>query len=321
MKKKNSHQASGFSLVELMIALVLGTLIVGGMISVFISSKQTYNNNDRLARLQENGRMALYYLTNDLRHANFWGPLVNVQSIGSFPANSLTGTCAAWASTDIPVPSNPNQFIGSSTPKTHPLFTTNCLDPADIKDNTSAVAIKRVSQGPVNFTTDLSRGDVFLRTNSVSGKLLVKGVGDGSTAPPGGFSDWEYEPKLYFIRPYSVRVQDDIPTLCSVQDNPNIQTQCFVEGIEDMHIEYGVDQSEDGVPDVYQSDPSATEMLNVVSIKVYLLVRDLTPDSTYQNTDSYQLGSKSISALNDHFHRTVFSTTVIPQTQRSLPVR
>lgn len=61
----------GFTLVELMIAMVLGLFLVGGVLSVFLSNSQTYRTNEALSRVQENGRFALEFLASDLRHAGF----------------------------------------------------------------------------------------------------------------------------------------------------------------------------------------------------------------------------------------------------------
>ena len=49
----------GFSLVELMIAMVLGLLLLAGVVNVQISSKETFQTSDDLSRVQENGRFAL----------------------------------------------------------------------------------------------------------------------------------------------------------------------------------------------------------------------------------------------------------------------
>ncbi len=49
----------GFSLVELMVALVLGLLLIGGFLSLFSGSKATFQANEALARVQENMRFAL----------------------------------------------------------------------------------------------------------------------------------------------------------------------------------------------------------------------------------------------------------------------
>ena len=59
----------GFSLIELMIALMLGLLVVGSASAIFISNRQTYRATEGLGRVQENGRMAFELLSRDLREA------------------------------------------------------------------------------------------------------------------------------------------------------------------------------------------------------------------------------------------------------------
>ena len=51
-------RARGFSLIELMIALLIGLLVVSAAGSLFISNKRTYNATETLGRIQENGRVA-----------------------------------------------------------------------------------------------------------------------------------------------------------------------------------------------------------------------------------------------------------------------
>jgi type IV pilus assembly protein PilW len=49
-------------MVELMVALVLGVILTSGVISVFISSKNTYNTNNSLGQVEEGGRYALNFM-------------------------------------------------------------------------------------------------------------------------------------------------------------------------------------------------------------------------------------------------------------------
>ena len=62
-----SRQISGFTLIEVMVALTLGLLLSIGIISLFGSTSNTNRLQDGLARLQENGRYAVGRLEADLR--------------------------------------------------------------------------------------------------------------------------------------------------------------------------------------------------------------------------------------------------------------
>jgi type IV pilus assembly protein PilW len=64
---------SGFSMVELMVALVIGVVLTSGVISVFITSKNTYNLNNAVGQVQEEGRFALSTLQPLIAQAGFTG--------------------------------------------------------------------------------------------------------------------------------------------------------------------------------------------------------------------------------------------------------
>jgi len=63
----------GFTLVEMMIAIVLALTLLAGLVMIFVTNRQTYRMQDALARNQENGRYALTFLGRDLRMAGFAG--------------------------------------------------------------------------------------------------------------------------------------------------------------------------------------------------------------------------------------------------------
>lgn len=58
---------AGFSLIELMVAMVLGLLVAAGIVTLFGATSKTNKVQDALARLQENGRYAVTRMDNDMR--------------------------------------------------------------------------------------------------------------------------------------------------------------------------------------------------------------------------------------------------------------
>lgn len=64
-----SARQGGVTLVEMMIALVLGALIVAGVVQVFLSGRASYNVQEGLGRLQESARFADFTLARVLRQA------------------------------------------------------------------------------------------------------------------------------------------------------------------------------------------------------------------------------------------------------------
>lgn len=66
----------GFSLVELMIALVLGLVLLAGVWQIFTSSSQAYRLTDSLSQIQENMRFAMGRIQYEARMAGFAGCLI-----------------------------------------------------------------------------------------------------------------------------------------------------------------------------------------------------------------------------------------------------
>jgi len=64
---------TGLSLIELMIAMVVGLILIAGVLSIFISSRQSYGINGAVAQIQENGRFALDFIRKDTRMAGYMG--------------------------------------------------------------------------------------------------------------------------------------------------------------------------------------------------------------------------------------------------------
>jgi len=78
-----ARASRGFSLIELMIALVLGLLVVGAAIGIFLSNRQVFRATDNLSFVQENGRVAFELLARELRQTagspcSASAPVVNV---------------------------------------------------------------------------------------------------------------------------------------------------------------------------------------------------------------------------------------------------
>lgn len=70
---KSDKAQQGFSLIELMIALTLGLIITGVVVQIFSSSRSTYDLEEGLAEVQEQGRFAMEFLAKDIRQAGNFG--------------------------------------------------------------------------------------------------------------------------------------------------------------------------------------------------------------------------------------------------------
>lgn len=94
---KNLHSNRGYSMIELMVAMTLSLLLLGVILAMFISSKNTNILQDGLTRVQEDGRIALRLMADEVRKAGFRKPVWNDPDNGYTPltAASSNGTNGA----------------------------------------------------------------------------------------------------------------------------------------------------------------------------------------------------------------------------------
>lgn len=68
---RTNRAQTGFSLVEMMIALALGTIIVLGAVGLFITNQRTFQLQQSLTDVQQQGSFTQGFLTNDLRQIGY----------------------------------------------------------------------------------------------------------------------------------------------------------------------------------------------------------------------------------------------------------
>lgn len=73
LRKDFRSRQAGVSLIELMVAMLLGLLVLAAVIQLFIGSKATYTANEAQARIQENGRFSIELLKREFREGGTHG--------------------------------------------------------------------------------------------------------------------------------------------------------------------------------------------------------------------------------------------------------
>lgn len=63
------RRMGGVSLIELMIAMVLGIVVMGAAFAVFLSNRNTFTANEGVGRIQESARVAFELMSRDIRAA------------------------------------------------------------------------------------------------------------------------------------------------------------------------------------------------------------------------------------------------------------
>ncbi|MGD8789748.1 MAG: PilW family protein, partial [Burkholderiales bacterium] len=342
-KKTLSHQ-SGFTLAELMVGMTIGLIVLSGVSSAYLASSRSGRDSQASSEQVENGRQAIQYVMNDLRHAGYFGQW----GIQPAPGAALPDPCetadltAMTAAMAYPVQ-------GYDAPAVSPL---SCLGASDFVPGTDIVVVRRADTQVLSAADVPEQGAIYLQANPLQGELQIGSNGsaigttnkadgtaatifnrDGTTAAP----IQRYLVNIYFIAPCAMpagggasctgAADDDgfpIPTLKRLELTvvggvAQMQIVPLVAGVENIQVDYGVDDSPaavdpitgligNGAPDCDDADPGSTanvgvspgcavpnpgavtEWNNVVSAQVHVLSRSYRAYNDYTDTRTYNLG-------------------------------
>jgi len=326
---------NGFSLVELMVGLTIGLLMLVALAGLLANNTSARVELDKTMQQVENGRFAMDTLVNDLRLTGFYGAGSPSATLPvAMPDPCVTTAAALTAQSPLPVQ-------GYSTPGANPLA---CVAGNNIQPNSDILVVRRAETGATTVATAVA-GQVYLQTNGTS--LKIEGATSDAAANATLFDLTDksgtaplhpYTVHIYFVSPCDVPASgstcgaagtDDsgksIPTLKRLELVLNAgawgwKVVPLVQGVERLHVEYGVDSDNDGAPDSYFGTKAAidamttTQWSNVVALNVSLLTRNTRPTPGYKDDKAYSLGTQgnavAIPAANDEYKRHAYSGTI-----------
>ncbi|AOE50095.1 PilW family protein [Kangiella sediminilitoris] len=71
MKTFKISKQKAFTLIEYMVAITIGLILLAGITYLFLGMKRSTETQSAISNLQESGRFALYFLTNDIQNAGW----------------------------------------------------------------------------------------------------------------------------------------------------------------------------------------------------------------------------------------------------------
>ncbi len=311
-------QVTGFTLVELMIAMTLGLVVAGGIIAVFVQNQRSFRIDEQVARMQDEARFAVTELSRDLQMASFVGETLAPDAVGLDVTLNMGIDCGPAAQADwmyrftdaVTNEINTLTSVDNATGATA-VASYSCINGGEIRPNTDVVAIKRVAGATASATNPLVVGNSYTRSNGANTTLYTHPIA-GVVAPP--FNDRAYRPHIYYIRNFSDTPGDGLPALCRkvlLPGSPsNMGTECIARGIDDFQIEFGIDTDGDGTPNEFLTDPTLTEIQQVVSARFYVLARTEAIDTKHVDDRVYRVSNAPDYTPADQFHRRLYSATV-----------
>jgi type IV pilus assembly protein PilW len=321
----------GLSLVELMVAMAIGTFLLAGAITVFGKTRDLYRTNDAAARLQETARYAMSTVEADLRMANYWGLMSRADLIENGPALDLANLPAVDPSYSLPAEltgyaGTINQ-CGAMWAIKLPAYieATDSYTLGCAAEGTGAVAgadtltIRRASTQPIATGAPLtaSAGQIKLQTSRVQGTLF------SSATLPAGYLPPLSETRALVVNGYYVGQDSDervgTPSLRRKQLDvaggaPAIVDLQIVPGVEDLQIELGADFNEDQNADYFVQPGTAIPAGDqIVAVRIWMLVRAEQQEQGYTDGRTYDYASRTganVLTPGDSFRRLLVSKTI-----------
>lgn len=329
---------SGFSMIEFLIAMILGLFLVAGAGMVYVNTKATFREDKAVSSLQENGRFALEVLTRDLRLAGFVGcsnlsnltnTLNNPTAYGnnfSLPIQGFEAGTSTWtpsldsaitaggvtplAGRDILTLRRPE---GSAFGLSAPWMVTSSdaphVDPASISPD-------KIQQAYFVLVSDCNAAAVFQVSNSdvVSSGNLSHAAGGSS---PGNAT--ANLGNTFVKGALALRMVTATYFIAASQQNPGSNALWLrlgsdapvelAEGIDDMQILYGEDTDFDLTANRYVSADKVSDMRNVVSVRISFLASTVDDGITSQ-PQPYSFNGSAAITPSDRRLRSVFTTVV-----------
>ena len=301
---KRPYRSRGLTLIELMIAMTIGLVLVGGAFKIFMDSSRTYGIHETESRLEENARYVYSVLEADVRMAGYWGYAKGVSGIiGTTPqtdpaATTLAGaaasSCGTNFGTDLGTPlegSNDRYTLGCVAYQSRFMPSADTLTVRRAGLNASAVGANAI--GPLRICS--TRTNVSL-VNTVNACQADQTVAENS---PGTIHDLVVH-TYYVARDASSG--SNVPTLWRKSLNnvgtvPTFQDEEILAGVEDFQVQFGIDYT--GTTGVAQQyvDPVAAGALpsgaQIVAVRLWVLIRSDTLEPGFTDNRTYVYGNRS----------------------------
>jgi type IV pilus assembly protein PilW len=285
----------GFSLPEIMIALVVGLVLLAAFLSVVQRCRAQFSTNESVARLQDSARHALSILVGDLEHAGFHGfghsPRARLVRAGTVVAAAQdlrqpdsTGAASAVANLpagahdcginfavdlELPVQGSNNRYVVGSG-------ATDCAPTASAggaRVGSDTLTVRHASLKPA--AAHAGRLQIYTRRLAAFGSqdLFADGRLPGPTDEHNVVRDVEV--RTYYVSNNSVERPGwpalRVKALTEAAGRAQFRDEEVLPGVEDLQVELGV--AEGGVVRYVTPDLATLRAHRIVAVRLWLRIR------------------------------------------------
>jgi len=312
----------GITLVELMVALAIGSFLMIGAIQIYSQSRQAFTINESIARVQETAQFALDTIEADLRMASNWGRTSRALSIDG---RTMIGQPNP-KTLAVPLGCGEDWSIELGTPVDgfDNVMGLTCPAQNAAQANSDVLTVRRASVNAV----PLQAGRLQIQTTRIQGEIFD----DGNTPPQ--FDPLQSATHNLMVSSYYVDANSDlipgVPTLrrkvLGIQGlNSAVFDQEIAPGVENLQIQFGIDMNEDNTVDRYVDPgdeiynpeaPGYSPGARVLTARVWLVVRGLTREAGVDDQRAYNPGNVNLGTFNDEIRRMQVSKTILLRNTR-----
>jgi type IV pilus assembly protein PilW len=307
-------QQSGMTLIELMVALAIGSFLMIGAMTVFMQSRTTFRVTESVSRLQETARFALDAIEPDVRMAQYWGLTTRSSAIvGAALPTAAPGMGPATCGNNWTI--NLLQAVQGSNNG----YTWACAGVAPVETNSDTLIVRHVTDDVVVPAA----GRLTIATLRNSGRIFNTAV-----IPAFDFPATRSEVHGLVVNGYYVRraTATTPPALRRkfLQTNGAIADEEVIAGVEDMQVQFGIDTDVAGAAnrgsiDRYVNtnnpiiDPTNAAWVmddEVLAVRIWLRVRAERAENGFTDTANYVYADQAVGPFNDGFRRVLVSKTI-----------
>ncbi|HRH81320.1 MAG TPA: PilW family protein [Thiobacillaceae bacterium] len=303
-----SWKERGLTLVELLVGMALGLIVLAAIGYIYSGSRQSYVQQDNLARLQENGRYALELLGQEIRMAGYIGcpnigmvtPTVQANnapftSLGLTGAlvRPVTGVLADGINNAVTTNISTNQVSGTDLLIIHRASGTgfplsaNMVTTADAIQMTGSPRGLKHGDNNVLVISDCTQADIFCASSvapvNPDGANATVGH-DGSAGACNNASTLSkiyrtnamvmgLETAVYYIRNQSTGNPALYVTRWAPDAAAGGDTDEVLPNVENMRVYFGLDTDNNGSVDQYVRSAAVGNWAQVRAVRVSLLMR------------------------------------------------
>ncbi|VUD68281.1 hypothetical protein TDB9533_04078 [Thalassocella blandensis] len=343
-KIQNLTTQTGVTLIEIMVSMVISLIILSGIVTVVMSTHNSFKTETEGSFIQENARYAFDMMARDVRLAGNLGcadilytkisNVVENTYDGMHSTQFIEGYEASPNASDYPdamsdAINSDAIIVRFADPET--IVTTKSYDSSTksfsflsgkthkFSEGDQLVVVDSTCRNAGYFENTSNTDSILAHTSGGSGNCgntlysdSMKNLNCDKTYPTGSVKSYsngsevmEYKVHAYYIAESSVL--DGVPALKRRRLSKSGHfTEELAQGVESMEIQYGIDSDDDGNVDHFDNADTVADWTKVIAARLELVFRSQT--EVFAEAQSVTIGAKTFP--NDRYLRQLAAATI-----------